>query len=402
MSHKSTDFPAIQRKENTPLFTVLKPDSNGKVKPDASNFGKTDADQASQAQEPKTETQDDAQPRKSPFQAKTAAQWLADEQNRPIPKKLFGDFVIESEITCLFASTNVGKSICAVQIGQAIASGTGRDPFTVQGGGRKVLYFDFELSSRQFARRYSQDNGQTFCNPFNFDGNFIRLQNDYAQPEDGQTMTEYYLDSIKAEIDLHGAKVVIIDNLTWIAAKLEKAADAAPFMMGLTRLKREKDLTLILLAHTPKRDQTRPLDIYDLQGSAMIANFVDAAFAIGRSQQDAATRYIKQVKARDAEIVCGAENVAVCTMGKEGSFLGFTFRYYEEERTHLKQRSEADDSERDDKIMEMHRAGKSYRAIAEEVGTNLAKVQRIVQRNKGDGLLIDNPAFMGDDDEPLF
>ena len=368
--------------------------TNGKIVADASRFGKADDDPAPQAQA-------DAQPRKSPFQAKTASQWLQDEQNRPIPKKLFGDFVIENEITVCFASTNVGKSIFAVQIGQTIASGTGAEPFTTPGAGRKVLYFDFELSSRQFARRYSQDNGHTFCNPYTFDNNFIRLQNDYAQPDDGQTMSEYYLHSIEAEIDQHGAKVVIIDNLTWIAAKLEKAADAAPFMMGLTRLKTKKELTIIILAHTPKRDATRPLDIYDLQGSAMIANFVDAAFAIGRSQQDAATRYIKQVKARDAEIVCGGENVAVCTMGKEGSFLGFTFRYYEEERTHLKQRSEADDSERDDKIMEMHRAGKSYRAIAEEVGTNLAKVQRIVQRNKGDGLLIDNPELYGDE-EPLF
>lgn len=375
--------------------------TDGKIVADASRFGKHDDDPAPQAQADDQPAKNDDQPaptavKKSPFQAKTASQWLADEQNRPIPKKLFGDFVIENEITVCFASTNVGKSIFAVQIGQTIASGTGSDPFTTQGQGLKVLYFDFELSSRQFARRYSQDNGHTFCNPFNFDGNFIRLQNDYAQPDDGQTMSEYYLHSIETEIDQHGAKVVIIDNLTWIAAKLEKAADAAPFMMGLTRLKTKKELTIIILAHTPKRDATRPLDIYDLQGSAMIANFVDAAFAIGRSQQDASTRYIKQVKARDAEIVCGAENVAVCTMGKEGSFLGFTFRCYDEERSHLKQRSEADDSERDDEIMKLHREGKTMREIAKEVGAGKSTVQRIIDKAS------DKPVNSDDDDESPF
>lgn len=382
---------------------MLKSDSNGKVKPDASNFGKTDADQAPQAQELKTETQADAQPHQSPFQAKTASQWLADEQNRPIPKKLFGDLVIEDEITCLFASTNIGKSIFAVQAAQAIASGTGADPFIVQGSGRKVLYFDFELSSRQFARRYSQDDGHTFCKPFQFHDNFIRLENGYADPAPGETMTEYYLQSIAAAVDEHGAKVAIIDNMTWIASKLEKAADAAPFMQGLIRLKRDKKLTIILLAHTPKRDQTRPLDIYDLQGSAMVSNFIDAAFCIGRSQQDGSIRYIKQVKARDGEIILGADNVAVCTLEKDGNFLGFTFRHYEEERAHLHQRTEKEGNEKEAKVLELRQQGKSYRAIAEEVGgITHQTVKRMIERGNKSDLLIDNPAFEADGDETPF
>lgn len=341
-------------------------------------------------------------PKPSPFQAKTAAQWIIEEQGKPIPKKLFGDFVIENEITCLFASTNVGKSILAVQIAQAIASGQSSEPFNTSGNGRKVLYFDFELSARQFARRYSLDNGVTFHTPFQFHSNFIRLQNDYAEPESGQSMSEYYLQAIADAIDEHGANVVVIDNMTWIAAKLEKSADAAPFMMGLTRMKRAKNLTLILLAHTPKRDQSRPIDINDLQGSAMIGNFIDAAFAIGRSQADGSTRYLKQIKCRDGEIVCGAENVATCTLEKNGNFLGFTFRYYDEERAHLHQRSEAETNERDDKVLEMHRAGHSYREIAKQVGCSHTSAKRIVERSAASPLLIDNPAFEADEDETPF
>ena len=369
--------------------------TNGKIVADASRFGKADDDPAPQAQA-------DAQPRKSPFQAKTAAQWSRDVMGQPIPKKLYGDFVIENEITCIFASTNVGKSIKAVQMAQAIASGESVEPFHTSGGGRKVLYIDFELSPRQWARRYALDDGVTFHTPFEFHPNFIRLQNDYAEPEAGQSMSEYYLEAITTAINEHGASVVIIDNITWITQKLEKSADAAPFMMGLTRMKRAKNLTLILLAHTPKRDQSRPIDINDLQGSAMIGNFIDAAFAIGRSQTDGSTRYLKQIKCRDGEIVCGAENVATCTLEKNGNFLGFTFRYYQEEREHLHQRSEAEANERDGKVLEMHKAGHSYREIAKQVGCSHTSAKRIVERSAASPLLIDNPAFEADDEDTPF
>lgn len=372
---------------------VLPISESGKLIANAANFGTGRAANQQSDHAPATE------PKRSPFIAKTAAQWVLDEQNKPVPKSLFGPLVIEHELTVCFASTNIGKSILAVQIAQTIASGEGSEPFTTHGTGRKVLYIDFELNARQFTRRYSQDNGQNFFNPYKFHDNFLRLESECPEPEKGQDMSEYYLQSITQAVDEHAAHVLIIDNISWIALNLEKGADAGELMKGLDRLKKDKKITIIVLAHTPKRDQTTPIDIKDIAGSAKIGNFIDAAFAIGRSQQDGMMRYIKQVKARSGEIVFGAENVAVCTLEKNGNFLGFQFRHYEDERAHLHQRSEADTSERDEKVMEMHRAGKSYRAIADELGMGKSTVERIAK--KGSPLLIDNPAF-ADDDEPLF
>ena len=64
------------------------------------------------------------------------------------PKPLFDPFWYEGEIGCLFADSNVGKSILAMQIAADIAKE------------QRVLYFDFELSEKQFQLRYTDENGK--------------------------------------------------------------------------------------------------------------------------------------------------------------------------------------------------------------------------------------------------
>ena len=315
------------------------------------------------------------------FTAKTANEWIAEAMTKPIPKKLFGELVIEEEITVFFASTNVGKSILAVQIGQAIASGQSIKEFPTDREGRKVLFFDFELSARQFSRRYTQDDGTHFNTPFQFSPNFIRLENGYAMPAPGEDITDYYIRSIKQEIDRHAAQVVIVDNLTWINSKLEKSRDAAPFMQQLAMMKRDLGLTLILISHTPKRDASRPLDITDLAGSSMVGNFLDAALAIGRSRKDPGLRYLKQVKVRDGEAILNEENVAVFHLEKQSNFLKFNFSSYGPEKDHLKEQSDVDRSEQLDTVITMHKAGKSLREIQEATEISKSSVDRIIKKH---------------------
>ena len=60
-----------------------------------------------------------------------------------------------------FADTNVGKSILAVQIANAVAAGN--EPFIpfieCEAGRQPVIYADLELSKRQFLNRYSSPDG---------------------------------------------------------------------------------------------------------------------------------------------------------------------------------------------------------------------------------------------------
>lgn len=51
----------------------------------------------------------------------------------------------------------------------------------------------------------------------------------------------------------------------------------------------------------------------------MLVNFCDSAFAIGESTKDKGTRYLKQIKARNTEIIYDSENVMVFEVTKDSN-----------------------------------------------------------------------------------
>ena len=50
-----------------------------------------------------------------------ASVWLQEASERPVPQMLFSEFWFEGELCMLFADTNLGKSILAVQLGDSIS-----------------------------------------------------------------------------------------------------------------------------------------------------------------------------------------------------------------------------------------------------------------------------------------
>ncbi len=81
---------------------------------------------------------------------RSANTWLQQANKRAIPKMLFGKFWYQGELCILFADSNLGKSILAVQIADAISIGNSAEPFECEAGSQPVLYCDFELSEKQF------------------------------------------------------------------------------------------------------------------------------------------------------------------------------------------------------------------------------------------------------------
>ena len=69
---------------------------------------------------------------------KSANQTIEDASKRPDPEQLYLELWYEGEVCCLFADSNLGKSIFAVQMADEIART------------RNVLYVDCELSDKQF------------------------------------------------------------------------------------------------------------------------------------------------------------------------------------------------------------------------------------------------------------
>ena len=341
------------------------------------------------------------QPNSSPFTGKKAYEWLQQAATKPMPKQLFGHFWFEGELCVLFATTNTGKSILAVQIADNIASGISSAGWDVNCGPRKVLFFDFELSDRQFTRRYSEEEDGRYSNLYRFHDNFIRYERQAAAPPEGVNMAEYYIQSIRQEVQQQQAQIIIIDNITWINHRLEKSAEAGAFMQHLNNLKKEEELSILLIAHTPKRDPTTPITINDLAGSAQLMNFLDSSFAIGMSRKDPQIRYLKQIKVRECEKTYGEENVMVCMLEKPINFLKYTFLDYGREQEHLRQQSEKGRSARDAEIIELYADLQSYRAVAERVGVSHQTVKRVIDRNlaTAEEAEDDNPANWIEDEE---
>ena len=307
------------------------------------------------------------------FTVMPANEWIKQAKTRPVPKMLFGQLWFENELCILFADTNLGKSILATQIANSISKGEPASGFALEAAKQPVLYFDFELSDKQFEARYSNN----FINHYLFDSNFIRVEINPDSEIPTEIDFETYLNqSLERTVSETGAKVLVIDNLTYLRSGTETAKDALPLMKHLKALKSKYNLSILVLAHTPKRDLSKPITRNDLQGSKMLINFCDSSFAIGESFSDKHLRYIKQIKQRNCELVYDADNVAVCEIAKTSNFLQFEFVGYGTEKEHLSVPNEKDKEQRIQDASELRSQGISNREIAKRLGVSEGAVRK--------------------------
>lgn len=313
---------------------------------------------------------------------KMAREWLEEAKSTPIPRMLFAEFWHEGEICILFADSNLGKSILAVQIGNSISTGKNIRGFKFEIIKQPVLYFDFELSKTQFAIRYSsKEKGESYLkDQYNFDPNFYRVEinPDFEFPENTSFEMNLYLGLERCLLNTK-AKVLIIDNLTYLNHENEKARDASPTMKKLKALKSKYNLSMLVLAHTPKRDLSRPITQNDLQGSKILMNFADSSFAIGRSSLDKNIRYLKQIKERNTEKVYDEENIATFQIQKPENFLEFDFTGFSNERDHLRSVNGDDRQFIIEEVKTLSKSGKSQREIMRELNISLGAVNKYLK-----------------------
>lgn len=305
--------------------------------------------------------------KQSIFVAKSVNEWLSLAQTLPEPQSLYDQLWFENETAFLFGGTGIGKSLMAVQIGKKISNH------------QPVVYFDFELSVTQFANRYLNEN-RDFQN---FPENFIRVEFE----RDIVYKQETLIEEIKNTSIQHNAKILIIDNLTWLLSGAEKSFDAGNLMKEIAELKRNHGLSILILAHTPKRDESRPVTINDMAGSMQLNNFIDTSFCIAKSFQSDNRRYIKQVKVRSTELHYGYESVLVLDLVKsESGFLGFNHIGTERESDHLRRPTEDDFTTKKQECYKLLDDGKSYTDIQKATGLARGTITKYKkQREDEDG-----------------
>ena len=292
---------------------------------------------------------------------------IAAGRLKSMPKALFNEFWSEGELACLFADSNVGKSTLSVQIADHITRRLGK----------KVHYYDFELSEKQFQMRYTDE--QTDLS-YTFSDLLTIARFDHSAglaDENGDV-----IDIIERAAKEDECDVIIIDNISVLNNQLESGEAAGRLMARLMELKHSMNLSVLVIAHTPKRDLSQPITQNDLAGSKRLFNFFDSVFAMGKSATDSDIRYLKQIKARNGRIIYDTPSVLMGEIVKEDAMLKFVERTTVNEYSLLKAADESSQSVKQQRIVSLRGQGKSYAEIASELGISKATVSRALSKAK--------------------
>jgi hypothetical protein len=307
---------------------------------------------------------------------RTANQRNEDAKNLPDIQKLLGEIWQSGEVAFMFADTGIGKSIAGVQAGDCLSRGKSFtqyiknecEPCT-------TLYYDWELSDRQFFKRYSDENGK----PYTFSDNFFVDNVDFADlysKNPGKSFTEILFGKIRNDIKEINPRVIIIDNITYLHTQTTQDQQASlEIMRYLTELKKEFNLSILVLAHTPKKSENTPITISDLSGSKHLSNFADSVFCIGKSCKGSNHRYIKQIKpSRSGEMIYDSHNVIEFTIDKKNDFLGFYFAGFGSEFENINM-SEDDDP----KLQAIHLKNTDPNLSLKEIADKIGKPKSTVK-----------------------
>jgi len=255
--------------------------------------------------------------------------WIQEAAStEPLPQ-LFGPFVTKAELTILFADPSAGKSVLALQLADDLCRGERTLNQANQSEPKTVIIFDFELSPKQFERRNSDDNG----NLYQFHPNLFRAEINGLAAVDDDNLEDVIYSKIEALTIQKQADIIIIDNISWLHSETDKAKFAVPLMRKLKGLVKSQGLTVVVINHTVKRDESKPITANDMAGSKQLRALADMIFTIGRSAYDKNTRYLKMLKDnRTTGEMYGPDNCLVCELVKT-------------DRLHLRYLNEAPEAE---------------------------------------------------------
>lgn len=305
----------------------------------------------------------------------------------PKRKELVGNLIRENELTILYGDEGTGKSILAFQIAISMSKGKplfGMEEFRNECGAMKTLVFDFELETAELFERYSLNNE---C--YDFGKNLFRsdLNPDCLDLENG---SDKLMKAVQQAIETHNPQFVVVDNITWLVDEAQDANIATTFMKKILTMQRKTGFSCIIVAHTPKRNTSEPIESRHLAGSKNLSNFAKNLIAVSHSKLDPNVRYIKQVKCRNAQKLYGYDNVIQCAIDKEidSVLLEWKFRKTTPELVHLSTPEQnLSESEICEQAIELRKNGKTWQDCIDEMNlsmdrtTLMRKVQKFETKN---------------------
>lgn len=267
---------------------------------------------------------------------------------------LYKNLWIEKELTVFFGAANVGKSMIAVQIAEEIAK-----------KGKKVMYFDYELSEQQLSDRYETEDGKGH---YVFSENLLRPNLDMDKYSFSYKERLEKLFRRMEEATNLGIKIFIVDNITYLNPNLQKGNEAAKFIINFKSKMEMLGISVLLLGHSPKAKDNAILTLDKLAGSKNLSNFIDSCFAVGKVEGGRKV-YIKQLKARSCAISMDENRVLVGALTKrEDGFIEFAEEGFATEKELL--RGKADITPQKEQAYRLYKEGKSFKEIGRRTGVS--------------------------------
>lgn len=253
---------------------------------------------------------------------------VKDGSNLPMLEYIV-DKLIEPGIGLLLGKSNVGKSICAVQIGNNISSGTKVfEMFTTEKN--RVMIIDCEMTDRQIANRYQYSDGDFY----QFSDDFYRSKLKVNILE--KNFLQQLINSIKEAIFGYDIKFLIIDNLMSIIYDLNKPSLVLDFFISIKKLQEDTFISILLIAHPRKGiDLSEKMDLEDLYGSSYIGNFLDYAIGLRKSKSNPSEIVLKLLKTRMDINNYNSENVIILELKNSQGVPIFSYLRQDKEENHL-------------------------------------------------------------------
>jgi len=288
----------------------------------------------------------------------------------PPAKRMAGSLLHENSVIIIFSDPGTGKTIFSTQIGDVLSRGMnlfGKKDFYNTTKPKKVLLFDFEMEESEIYGRYKKAD----VNAYDWHKNFFRcgINPSFIDFEDADTLIT---NEIQLQIEEQSPEVAIVDNITYISSESSDPKMATKLMKKLLAIQKRSSnkLALIIIAHTPKRDPSLPIELRHLAGAKSLSNFAKNVIAVSKSKIDPSLRYVKQLKCRQDIENYTSENVIVCAINKNmnNGRLEYEFQGYGREVDHL---LTPDIEEQEPAILEecmqLRKTGKSWRQLAEHI-----------------------------------
>lgn len=290
------------------------------------------------------------------------------------PKRaLFGEFWRERELAVFAGQTGVGKSALAMQIAIQVARGASLDSLKddgtqVETPAQPVLFLDCEMDLEDWKSRLG---GASVPD------NLLRFEFD-VEAEIAGDISQVITKHLKMLLDRTGAKVLIIDNISWLFSDLQNRdihAETSALMKRLLQLRKSEGVAILVVAHTLKGKKNTPFTLEDVAGSSNLLKYLESCFAIAEVQGQESHRYLKQLKTRGRKKAFVSQKVAVCELLEDGGVLRLQRREDLDTRETLLLAEERDAKE---DIEEMLKLGdKSVTEIAQELEVSRQYVYKL-------------------------